>query len=137
LNHGDFWLGVKAEGSKVENDTSLNGVYSILKYQSGDNAAWIRASILRKFMGAGFSHKVDDKTSLSTEFNYDLASTGKHKGVFGTPLFWRYGADMNFPGKTTVSAQLAAADGSCMFTQKVATPVSATTKFTGTAQWDI
>jgi len=137
LNHGDFWFGAKAEACKCEKDIHMDGAYALLKYQSGDSAAWLRASILRKFVCAGFSHKVNDKMNLSNEFDYDMASTGKHKGIAGTPLFWRYGAEWNFQDKTQLTTQLAAADGTCLLTQKVATPLSATTKFTGTAQYDI
>ncbi len=75
--------------------------------------------------------------NISTEFDYDLASTGKHKGILGTPLFWRYGADFTHPNKSVLTTQLAAADGSCMLTQKFAAPLSSTTRFTGTAQYDI
>jgi hypothetical protein len=113
LNSGDLWFGTKVEATK---EAKLEGAYALLKYQSGDSAAWLRASILRKFLCAGFSHRVNDKMNLSSEFNYDMVSGGKVKGIAGTPLFWRYGADFTFADKTQLTTQLAAANGTCLLT---------------------
>jgi hypothetical protein len=60
-------------------------------YTNGPWDLWARGSFVRKAFGAGMTWRQQDKLTHSTELIYDMKPDGKNKGLFGTPLFWRYG----------------------------------------------
>ena len=71
----------------------------------------------------------------SSELVYDMKADGKTKGLFGTPLFLRYGMGLKSNGVGYDLRALASKD-SLILSHKTVAPIDSKTKLTITAQED-
>ena len=89
LNHGDFWFGTRVVSPLPK--PSLTSAAVTLLWINGAWDLWARGNITRKAFGAGMTYRQNKNHVHSSELIYDMKPDGKNKGLFGTPLFWRYG----------------------------------------------
>lgn len=77
-----------------------------------------------------------DGLTHSSELVYDMKPDGKNKGLFGTPLFLRYGFGIKSNGMA-YDARFQAANGTIIQSHKTVAPIDSKTKLTITAQEDM
>lgn len=73
---------------------ALSSAAATLFWSQGAWDLWARGSFIRKAFGAGLTWRHTEQFSHSTEVLYDMNPDGKNKGLFNTPLFWRYGLSL-------------------------------------------
>ena len=92
INHSDFWLGCRFVTPLPK--PALSSAAATLLWKNGAWDFWARGSFIRKAFGTGLTYRMGDGYTHSTELLYDMNSDGKNKGLFNTPLFWRYGMSL-------------------------------------------
>jgi len=92
LNHSDFWFGTKIVAGVPKGNVDMCAMSLLWKNGAWD--FWARGGIIRKAFGAGFTWRESSKRVHSSELIFDAKEDAKTKGIFGTPLFFRYGFGM-------------------------------------------
>lgn len=112
VNHNDYWFAMKMASGLPK--FGLTTATAGLMWKNGAYDFWARGSFLRKIFGAGCTYRMNDSTTLSNEFLYDMKD-GKGKGIMGSPLFWKYGAAHKANG-IAIEYRLAAANKALLCT---------------------
>ena len=96
---------------------------------------YLRADALKKYFGLGCSVSPKSDFHHSFELQYDAAEKPK-AGIYGLPLFFRFGGLYHLNKKINLTAQLNAGSGLIM-TNKFEIPVTKEIKATVTDQIDL
>jgi len=114
---------------------NVNEAYVAVGAKNSTGDFYLRADCLKRFLGLGCSVSPKDYFQHSFELQYD-AGTKPATGIYGMPVFFRFGGLYQLNKKIKLTAQLNAGKGLIM-TNKFEVPVSKEIKATLTEQVDL
>jgi len=129
---GDFFGAGKLVVGDLKN---YNEAYVAFGAKNSTGDFYLRADCLKRFLGLGCSVSPNDKFNHSFELQYD-AGAKPAAGIYGMPLFFRFGGLYHLNKKIKLTAQLNAGKGLIM-TNKFEVPVGKKIKATLTDQVDL
>lgn len=101
----------------------LSEAYGVLAVKNKTGDFYLRSNCLNRFVGIGCHVSPKDSFHHANEIQYDFF--GKNKGIYGYPVFWRFGGSYHFPNNSKLTSQLAVgANEGCKMTNKLEVPVS-------------
>ena len=123
----NYHMGWKlAYGANAAKLTQADGFIAGL-CPNGKYAMYLRAAGLQRFVGVGMGYPTDTFGKQAFEIQYDFLK--KTKGLFGMPLFLRWGTQMKLENGSSFNTQLAL-DSKVQHKRKLEVPVSSNLKLT-------
>lgn len=129
----EYNLGVKAV---LKDFKTVDEAYLVAAVKNSTGHFYLRSNVLTRFMGLGCNVSPKDYFHHSFELQYDAAASPSKSGIYGLPLFFRFGGLYHLDNKVKLTAQLNAGKGLIM-TNKIEVPVSKEIKATLTDQIDL
>jgi len=128
----EFNFGTKLVVSDLK---TLSEAYLVAMYKNTTGHFYLRTNVLDRFFGLGCNVSPKDYFHHSFELQFDAADKPK-AGIYGYPLFFRFGGLYHLNNKIKLTAQLNAAEGLIM-TNKFEIPISKEIKAAITDQVDL
>jgi len=113
--------------------TEAYGLLALMNTSAGH--FYFRSNCLKRFVGLGCAYSINENAHHATELQYDFLDS-KAKGIYGLPLFWRFGGVYHTQNKMKATYQFAVGDKVIM-NQKWELPISKSTKLTFSDQSDL
>jgi hypothetical protein len=106
----------------MKNKMKMTEAYGILLFNNTGHGNWyFRSNCLEKVMAVGCNYNINENLAHSTEVQYDFNKT--KTGLFGMPLFYRFGGKWNLKNNCTWNYDIMAGE-SWTWSEKVEMPVN-------------